>query len=160
MNARFSAVWDGVLRQALYEWGWLKSLCVLLLFSASAALLAALWFSIAGWQALPEADKAIFLASDFLFMLSAYAVLFLMLNTGASLLYVTLMGGFIHGMGRYGHMRTLSFPQAWKLALLSGMVPLAIVLVFGQVLQLSFGLALVLMLVHGLWLRTLDLPQA
>lgn len=150
---------NALLARALHGWNGWTCLWVVLLFCAVAALAGASWYAAAGWLAVPEAEKAGFHAADFLFLLAAYGVLFLMLNIGATLAYVTVLGLALRAMGRYGLMTLLPFVKAWKLALLTGMVPLAVILVFGQVLQLPFGLALALMLVHGLWLRTIDLPE-
>lgn len=151
-------VWNSVQLRALYGWGWLQSIGVLVGFCLAAAVVSAVWSSTVGWASLPQAEQDTLVMADMLTVFSAYAILFLLLNLGAALVYVSSLALLAWWMGKSGYMPALSYPRAWRLVLVTGILPLSLVLVFGQVLMLSFALALVVMLVHGLWLRTVDIP--
>lgn len=154
------ARWEHMLTRALYHWGWGKSLWWLLVFSAVAALISGVIYTILGWQKLTDSQQAVFYAADFLYMVASYEVLFLLLNLLGAGLYVSLLAAVVQWMGRNRLMPlALGYARAWRLVLVTATLPLILVLVFGQLLQMTVLLALIFMLVHGLWLRSIDIPD-
>jgi hypothetical protein len=148
-----------LISRVMYHWGWCKSLWWLLVFSAFAALVSGVIYTILGWQQLSTSQQAVFYASDFLYMVASYEVLFLLLNLMGAGLYISLLAAVVQWMGKNGLMpMALGYARAWRLVLVTATLPLIFVLVFGQLLHMSLMLALVLMLVHGLWLRSIDIP--
>lgn len=151
--------WQQLLTRALYHWGWGKSLWWLLVFSAMAALISGVIYTILGWHKLTASQQAVFYAADFLYMVASYEVLFLLLNMLGAGLYVSMLAAVVQWMGRNGLMPlALGYARAWRLVLVTATLPLILVLVFGQLLHMTLMLALILMLVHALWLRSIDIP--
>lgn len=164
MMQRFSTwwlrQWEHLLQRALYGWGAGKSLWIAVVFSVVIAAISSLWYSLAkGFSMASATQQQYFQGDGFGYALLSYTALFSILNIAATLIYVTALSLMLLWMGRWGYMTLRPYPVAWKLVLLTGMVPLLIVLVFGPMLQLPPSLAALLMLVHVLWLRTLDIPE-
>lgn len=152
--------WQRVLQRVLYSWGAGKSLWVVLVFSVLAAAASSLWYSLATGFSMADASQQQYFQGDgFGYALASYTILFAILNFGATVIYVSGLALMLLWMGKWDYMPPLRYAVAWKLVLLTGMVPLVIVLVFGPMLQLPASMAAVLMLVHALWLRTLDIPE-
>lgn len=157
LTVRWLAGWEIFLRRVLYQWSGVKGIGVWLMFSAATALVSALWIVLSHMMMLPPAGEAI--PQDGLWnIVLSYAVLFFLLNAATSLVYVTLLTLFVLWMAKWGFMQPVAFAPAWRLLMVTGIIPLAIVLVLGPILRMTFLFALLLMLVHALWVRTLDIP--
>jgi hypothetical protein len=155
----WKARWNQWLAQAVYGWGGWKLFGFLALFSAVAALLASAGYSLAEWREAYPPEERQWLPEDmFLMVFASYSILFFMLNVASSVVYMLVMGLIVYWMGLLQHMPRLAYGRACKLSLVTGMLPLVIVLVFGQVMELPVSLAGLLMVVHAAWLRSIELP--
>jgi hypothetical protein len=152
--------WQQFFSQALYNWNGWKTAGFILGFSAVAAFVSALWFSLQGWWAMPQEAQHALPLREFTLVLTSYGVLFLLLNVLSVVFYVALMGWVVQWMGRLGYMPALPYLRACKLVLITGIFLLTIILVFGQIWNISFNLGILLMLVHAAWLRNIgELPN-
>lgn len=152
--------WQRFLTRALYQWrGW-DVFGFIVAFSIMAAAISAFWYSLQGWNALPHEQAADFTLRDFAIVMASYGILFCVLNIASTVVYMLFMGWIAKWMGAFGHIPALSYSRACKLVLITGILPLMIILAFGQVLELSFSFGALLMVVHAAWLRNTDLPAA
>lgn len=155
-----SARWQRFFTHAYHHWNWPKVLGMWAVCSVVAALLSALWFTAVQWGEFDTPAKATFAASNFLAVVVSYVVLFSIINLFSAALYVVMMGFAVLWMGQFGYIRSMPYAQACRLVLITGLFPMALVLVFGRILDISPALGVMFMLVHAAWLHSTDLPAA
>ncbi|MCH2546901.1 MAG: hypothetical protein MK052_04730 [Alphaproteobacteria bacterium] len=158
----FERVKQGVINfyiRGIYQWGGVRVIGFIVLFSIITAFISALWYSANSWYAmLPEKQMTVDL-EDFMVILTAYALIFTLLNIVSSFVYMIIMGCLAYWMGRMALMPVLEYARACKLVLISGVPLLTLVLVFGQTFRPSAVLIISVMVVHALWLCSTTLPE-
>lgn len=147
-----------LLSRSYHLWGWRHTLLFATGFSFLAAFASGVMFTAWQWYGLLPQLKNAYTSYDFITTIAAYTVLFFILGLGVTLFYLFAMGWVVMWMGRTGHLIEMDYGRSCRLALVTGVPVLALVLVFGQMLGMSTGVAALLMVAHGLWLRGMQLP--
>lgn len=150
--------WRDLFSRSFHHWGWGQTLRFAVLFCLMASLVSGAMYTGWQWWQLVPALKTAFTSHDFLVTLATYTVLFFIFGLGATLFYLFAMGWVVLWMGRVGHIVEMDYARCCRVVLVSGLPLLVLVLVFGQMLNLSAAVAAMLMVGHALWIHSMELP--